>query len=254
MHRAINPQYGIDAPGLVRAFFVAGLGLMALSGALLYFFASSIFAWWLAVIVVGLAMYAFFMVSLMLWGSLVAKVRDREAILDLIPWRGSEHVLDIGCGRGLMVVGAALRLTTGCAVGVDIWTAKDQSDNNREAAVENARRADVLERVTITSADMRALPFADRSFDVILSSWAVHNVEVAAERLQALSEMVRLLRPSGVILLTDIVNRHEYAAAFEAMGLVDVRMLVLSPIKDRLLSLVTFGSFQPATIFARKML
>src|SRR5215208_5553655 len=53
--------------------------------------------------------------------SKVGKYRECERLLDSIPWRGDEIVLDVGCGRGLLLVGAAKRLRTGRAVGVDIW-------------------------------------------------------------------------------------------------------------------------------------
>ena len=42
-----------------------------------------------------------------------AKLKLRESLLDLIPRRGDEIVLDVGCGRGLLLNGAARRLTTG---------------------------------------------------------------------------------------------------------------------------------------------
>ena len=194
------------------------------------------------------------MFSLMLWVSLIDKIHDRESILSLIAWSGSERVLDVGSGRGLMLVGAARRLITGSAIGVDIWAAKDQSDNKTNAPVENARIEGVVDRIAVETADMLKLPFADHSFDVIVSSWAVHNLETKMVRQNALKEIVRVLRPAGAILLTDIVNRHEYVSAFQAMGLTDVRIVVLSPMKDRFFSAMSFGSFQPATVFARKAL
>jgi cyclopropane fatty-acyl-phospholipid synthase-like methyltransferase len=43
--------------------------------------------------------------------------------------RGDETVLDVGYGRGLHLIGAAKRLTTGKAPGVDIWQAEDLSGN-----------------------------------------------------------------------------------------------------------------------------
>jgi hypothetical protein len=64
--------------------------------------------------------------------------------------------------------------------------------------------------------------------------------------------MVRVTRPSGAILLTDIVNRDEYVSAITQMPVEDVRLVVLSPGRDRFLSAVSFGSFQPATVFARR--
>ena len=62
----------------------------------------------------------------MIWTSKVGKVREREALLDRITWSGTERVLDAGCGRGLMLIGAAKRLTTGKATGIDIWQGEDR--------------------------------------------------------------------------------------------------------------------------------
>ena len=39
---------------------------------------------------------------LLLWSSLVGKFRVRDSLLNAVPWRGDEHVLDVGCGHGLM--------------------------------------------------------------------------------------------------------------------------------------------------------
>jgi cyclopropane fatty-acyl-phospholipid synthase-like methyltransferase len=70
-------------------------------------------------------------------------------------------VLDVGCGRGLLLIGAAKRLTTGKAVGVDIWQTEDLSGNRPEATLENARLERVAERVGVKDGDARRLPFAD---------------------------------------------------------------------------------------------
>ena len=118
-------DYGIDAPGLVRMMFI--FGTVALLLALL----SSLSPWpgypW-GVVVVGffgvIAAYTLGMGCHMVYTSKVVKVRKRERLLDQITWTGSESVLDIGCGRGLMLIGAAKRLATGKAVGIDVWHAR----------------------------------------------------------------------------------------------------------------------------------
>jgi cyclopropane fatty-acyl-phospholipid synthase-like methyltransferase len=68
---------------------------------------------------------------LLLWSSLVGKFRARDALLNAVPWRGDEQVLDVGCGHGLMLIGAAKRLSTGRATGIDIWQDVDQANNSR---------------------------------------------------------------------------------------------------------------------------
>ncbi len=189
--------------------------------------------------------------SYMLYGSKIEKIRQREVYLDFIHWRGDEQVLDVGCGRGLMLVAAARRLTTGKATGIDIWEAKDQSSNTREAPLQNAKLEHVSDLVDVLTADMRKLPFADQSFDVVLSHWVVHNLEKESERTTALEEMARVLRPDGQIILADIEFREAYQARLADLGFANVK-LVVNPIKDMILSAVSFGSFRPFVISAQK--
>lgn len=47
---------------------------------------------------------------IMIWGSKVGKRLLRDKMIDSISWRGDEKVLDVGCGHGLMLIGAAKRL------------------------------------------------------------------------------------------------------------------------------------------------
>src|ERR1041384_2508906 len=56
-----------------------------------------------------------------------------EELLDGLHLRGDERVLDLGCGRGAVLLLAAQRLTTGWAVGVDLWHTADQSGNSADA-------------------------------------------------------------------------------------------------------------------------
>ena len=246
----MRPHYGIDAPGLVRGFFAGGVGLL-IASAVIYALVPGSWSHWVAMILFVAAFYPLGMFCLMLRWSLVVKVKGREAILDLIKWTGSEAVLDIGCGRGLMLVGAAKRLSSGSAIGIDIWQAQDQSTNNAQAPLDNARLEGVDDRVRVQTADMRTLPFKNGAFDVVVSHWVVHNVEPQGDRAKALAEMVRVLRPGGSILLADIVNRDEYRDEFLRLGASDVRIVAKSKLKDNLLNIVSFGSFKPTTILAR---
>ena len=44
----------------------------------------------------------------------------RDRVLDCVAWRGDEHVLDVGTGGGVLLIGAAKRAPNGRAVGVDV--------------------------------------------------------------------------------------------------------------------------------------
>src|SRR6516165_11820770 len=131
--------------------------------------------------------------GLFLWGSKVGKLKMRDRLLANIPWRGDEAVLDVGCGRGLLLIGAAKRLTTGKAVGVDIWQAEDLSGNRPEATQENARLEGVSDRVEVKDGDARRLPFADRTFDVVVTKEVLRNIDNATELDTAVREIARVL-------------------------------------------------------------
>src|SRR5262245_42436091 len=70
-------------------------------------------------------------------------------LLDALALRGDERVLDLGCGRGAVLLMAARRLTTGRAVGVDLWRTTDQSGNSPDATRRNARAEGVSDRVEL---------------------------------------------------------------------------------------------------------
>jgi arsenite methyltransferase len=55
----------------------------------------------------------------------------------------------------------------------------------------------VADRVELDTGDMRQLPFADNTFDLIISNMALHNIPSAAGRRAAIDEAVRVLRPGG---------------------------------------------------------
>lgn len=248
----MKPDYGIDAPGVIRnlllVFFI-GFALWLTIALHL----------WSGVLVLGPVRLALRNMALfpaigcgamavwMLWDSKVGKVRERERLLDHVAWRGDESVLDVGCGRGLMLVGAARRLTTGRAVGVDIWQAEDLSGNRPEATLENAEREGVRERVEVRTADMRKLPFDDASFDVVVSCAAIHNLYDAGDRRRAIEEIARVLRPGGRAVIDDIRHGGEYAAVFAERGCAVERKGA-----NPFLTAMTFGSLRPVTLIATR--
>jgi ubiquinone/menaquinone biosynthesis C-methylase UbiE len=157
-------------------------------------------------------------------GSRIGKLRLRDALLSRIAWRGDEHVLDVGCGHGLLLIGAAKRLTTGRATGVDIWSQIDQADNQPERTVENARIEGVADRVDVRNGDARKLEFPDEVFDVVVSSLALHNIPDGREREHALREIVRVLKPGGHVAIVDIWKISQYWRVFREIGMDALRL------------------------------
>jgi 2-polyprenyl-3-methyl-5-hydroxy-6-metoxy-1,4-benzoquinol methylase len=254
------PDYGIDAPDVVRNLFIAGaaglaVGVTAMLGLWTGEFNIQLFGvkliFQLSGPGFGVGILCTAMGIWMVWDSKIGKTQTREGLLDLIEWTGREQVLDVGCGRGLMLIGAAKRLTTGKAVGIDIWQAEDLSGNRPESAVENARREGVLDRIEVKAGDMRHIPFADATFDVVLSRAAVHNLYRSADRTQAISEIARVLKPGGRALIDDIRHHRQYTAVFHQTGCADVRN-VGSLVLYVMLAIITFGSLRPAKLIVRK--
>jgi ubiquinone/menaquinone biosynthesis C-methylase UbiE len=171
----------------------------------------------------SMGVFFFVQAGVMLWGSKVGKLRLRDKILDAIPWRGDEHVLDVGCGHGLMLLGAAKRLSSGNAIGIDIWSQEDQKSNSSDATLENARREGVTERVKLINADAREMPFPDRTFDVVVSSYAIHNLYDPVQRARALGEINRVLKPGGHLAIADIRHVPEYQKALQELGWRDMQ-------------------------------
>jgi ubiquinone/menaquinone biosynthesis C-methylase UbiE len=133
-------------------------------------------------------------------------------------------VLDAGCGLGLALVGCAKKLTTGKAVGIDLWAAKDLSNNNADATLANAAAEGVADRVEVRTGDITKLPFADSTFDAVISMTVLHNIPSRDLRDQALRELVRVLKPGGRIAIFDLLHASRYIDVLRQAGM-DVRDL-----------------------------
>src|SRR5262249_17416259 len=100
-------DYGIDSPAIVAGLFVlSGIGLGA---ALVWpLFGDPPLVGEIALAAAGI--YFLLGATGMIQYSKAGKLRIRDQLLEPIPWRGDERVLDVGCGRGLLLIGAARRL------------------------------------------------------------------------------------------------------------------------------------------------
>ena len=185
MTQRVSPRrrgaYGIDAP-----FAPAFIAVMAALEIALAVSLGNVRTWLAALFVVA-------MLGLYLHGTLRGKFVVWAELLGRLSLRGDERILDMGCGRGAVLLMAAQHLTTGRAVGVDMWRSLDQSGNSLEATRRNASAEGVADRVELHTANMTALPFADSSFDVVVSSIAIHNISRRADRDKAIEEAVRLM-------------------------------------------------------------
>ncbi len=113
------------------------------------------------------------------------------------------RILDIPCGGGVALRG--LRPGQGVE-----YTAADIARTMLDRAMDAARERGVADQVEPRFADVGDLPFADASFDLVVSFTGLHCFPDPA---RAVVEMVRVLRPGGVItgsaFLNDTGVRHE---------------------------------------------
>ena len=125
-------------------------------------------------------------------------------MIHAVNWLGSEQVLDVGCGNGIVLLAAAKHLTTGKATGIDIWV-EGSGEQSAQILCKNAALEGVAERVDLQEVDARKMPFADASFDVVFASLSLHHMGDNSDRQRAASEMLRVLKPGGAILIYDVL-------------------------------------------------
>ena len=208
-------DYGFDAPAVAIWLAVATVALIGLTVVL----AVTVGGWWWLIPLVyalffGLSCASYVYTTrrgkFVVWSGLLADLR----------LTGGERVVDIGCGRGAVLTMLARRVPRGRAVGVDLWRSVDQSGNDPAHALHNA----VAEGVTVEllTADMRALPLATGSVDVVVSSLAIHNIPDGPGRLRAVAEAARVLRPGGRLVVADFRHARAYEGELAGLGLTDL--------------------------------
>ena len=221
-------NFGIDAPGVIRNF-----ALVALVGVALGVGGQHLPALRrIGGIGFGVAIVCSVQALWMLCTSLGGKRIAATQLIRRAGLRGGEQVLDVGCGRGLLLIKAARHLSAigGKATGLDIWNAEDLSGNTRAATLANAAACGVSDRVELVDGDMCAMPFEDGRFDIVVSSMAIHNVYSADERARSLHEVARVLKPGGRVLLQDFRHSADYARELRALGFTGVRRRLVNPL------------------------
>lgn len=104
-------------------------------------------------------------------------------------------ILDVGCAKGFMLFDFQQALPNSKLVGVDV----------SQYALDNAK-PEVKHLLRIASADK--LPFADRSFDLVISINTIHNLELERCK-QALREIQRVTRHHAFVTMDAWRNEQE---------------------------------------------
>ncbi|MGD2059936.1 MAG: methyltransferase domain-containing protein [Acidimicrobiia bacterium] len=113
----------------------------------------------------------------------------REIAVDVFPPHPGWQVLDVGCGTGTTLARYA---EAGCSVvGIDV----------SPAMLERAT-ARLGNEAELHLTEGGPLPFDDETFDLVVTSMVLHELP-AADRSAFLSEMARVARPEGRVLVID---------------------------------------------------
>ncbi|MET8759485.1 methyltransferase domain-containing protein [Lentzea sp. NPDC004782] len=116
-------------------------------------------------------------------------------LVELAEVGAGDVVLDVGCGPGYLTALAARAATpNGRALGVDV----------SEPMIAQAQRLRAGANCAFEVGAAQGLSAADATFDVVLSSLAIHHITEEA-RATAFAEMFRVLRPGGRVLIADFL-------------------------------------------------
>jgi demethylmenaquinone methyltransferase/2-methoxy-6-polyprenyl-1,4-benzoquinol methylase/phosphoethanolamine N-methyltransferase len=134
-----------------------------------------------------------------LWVGLVPFVRAiREKLLELAAPAPGEQVLDVGCGTGVLAVALKARVGAGKVCGIDA--------SPEMIEVARAKGAKAGSEIDLQVALIEALPFPDRSFDLVTSSLMLHHLPADLKR-KGLAQIRRVLKPGGRFMALDFASQ-----------------------------------------------
>ncbi|MBI3511353.1 MAG: methyltransferase domain-containing protein [Bacteroidetes bacterium] len=119
---------------------------------------------------------------------------------DLANFKAGEKVLDLGSGSGMDLFITALKVgKTGHVTGIDMTD--EQLEKSKRLANENN-----FANVEFVKGYLEQLPFADASFDVIISNGVIN---LCPDKEKVFAEVARVLKPKGRMVIADIVTEHQ---------------------------------------------
>lgn len=124
-----------------------------------------------------------------------------DLVLRMAEIKPTDSVLDVACGPGLITCEVARRARA--VTGIDITPAMIEQAEKRQLNLG-------LTNLTWTIGDVLPLPFADASFDGVLTRYSFHHfLDPAA----VFREMVRVCRPGGLVCVIDVFTTSDAQAA-----------------------------------------
>ncbi len=126
----------------------------------------------------------------------------RGLVLSSLDWDGEGQILDIGCGSAALTIALAQKYQGARIVGIDYWG--KQWEYSKKLCEKNAEIAGVADRVTFLQASAAALPFADNSFDAVVSNLVFHEVGGVKDKKDLIREALRVTGKGGKFVFQDL--------------------------------------------------
>ena len=123
-------------------------------------------------------------------------------MVDLLGAGAGDHMLDVGCGPGLAVAGAAARGSRAVGVDASMTMARHARRRNRASILRG--------QVAIHQADATRLPFADASFTKVGS---LNSLQFWTDPGRGLAELHRVLAPGGQVAVVLMARSDEAPGA-----------------------------------------
>lgn len=149
------------------------------------------------------------------WLAGPGRQRVLDQVLDSLQLQGSERVLDAGSAGGQLGLAAARRLKSGKVIALG-----ETSEN--EAPRELAKNEGLGDKIRFESADLSKLSYSAANFDCVVASQLTTHLGGAPQRQQAVSELLRVLKPGGRIALHEIGGTADIQRLLEQSNLSNV--------------------------------
>jgi len=211
--RSEKPKYGLYAIKIIAILFsvIEIIGLLLLSAGYFVFSNTYLTIGGGIIVAFGIYMIVAHFLSLYVFTGIGMSL---DWIAKLLELKGNEYVLDVGSGTGRTSVQIAKRLTTGRLVGIDIWDTMELSGNSPERAYKNAEIEGVKAKVDFKFGNVLEIPFNDDIFDIVTCSSVLNNLPGEKNRVKALKEIFRVLKPGGKCMLLEPLRNLRMFFAF----------------------------------------
>jgi len=124
--------------------------------------------------------------------------------MDVLTQIKDPQILDIGCGTGRTAIKIAKKLeNAGHLFGIDIYEKKAISGNSLYNVQNNAKIEGVENKTTFHFGSATEIPFENNRFDIINVSSVLHEVHTIDNKIKAMKEIHRVLKPGGYLYLSE---------------------------------------------------